>query len=74
MAGITLTQAQTNLDLWINISTQLDADQTVRHGDRTLTRHDLNEIMSMIDYWSRKCQVLSRGGSGISVQRLIVND
>lgn len=73
MAGITLTQAQENLDKWMTIAAGLSEALTVKHEGVLHTRDNLDSITKMIDYWEKKVNRLSRG-SGISVQRIVICD
>ena len=62
MAGITLAQAQTQLDNWIAASTAVAKNQSYTIGDRTLTRANAREIRENVDFWDTKVQRLTRGG------------
>jgi hypothetical protein len=73
MSGITLATAQAHLDTWLAAETQVAGGQSVAFDGRALTRANLSEIRQQIDYWSRHVQRLTRGGAGVSVQRLIVH-
>lgn len=53
MATITLARAQSELSAWLDASTALSTGQTVSMNGRTLTRSDVAEVQSMINYWSR---------------------
>lgn len=73
MAGIDLATAEANLQRWIDAQAEVSLNRTVTIGDRTVSQHDLGAIESMIEFWNRQCKALSRG-SGVSVQRMTVND
>jgi hypothetical protein len=64
MAGITLAQAQAQLDAWLAASIAISAGQsyTIAAGDstRTLTRANLADVTAAIDRWSAEVQRLSR--------------
>jgi len=59
MAGITLAQAQSQLDLWIAASAAVAKSQSYTIGTRTLTRADAKEVLAMIDFWEGKVARLS---------------
>lgn len=61
MAGITLTQAEAQLALWLAASQAVALNQSYSIEGRSLTRADAGKIQSMIDYWNGWCQRLSRG-------------
>ena len=62
MAGITLSQAEAQLTVWINASTAVAAGQEYRIGDRSLKRANLADIQSQITFWNAQVQRLTRGG------------
>lgn len=72
MAGITLTQAQTQLDLWLAADAAVAVGQSYDIGNRRLVRADAAEITSKLEYWSAKVQQLSNSASGRSRARTIV--
>lgn len=51
MAGITLTIAQANLDLWLAADEAVSTGQSYSIKDRSLSRVDAAEISRKIDYW-----------------------
>lgn len=72
MTGITLAQAQAQLDKWIEADTKVAKNQSYSINGRSLTRANAGEISSKIDYWSKKVSQLSsssaRGvGYGVSL-------
>lgn len=73
MAGITLAQAQSNLDQWLTAQATVSVEKSVSIEGRTVTYHDLEMITKMVDYWNRMVLRLSRG-SGITVHQVVVND
>ena len=66
MAGITLTQAEAQLTLWIAASTAVASGQeyeiSTGSGNRRLKRADAGEIRQQIDFWDAKVKELSSGG------------
>ena len=72
MAGITLLQAQTQLDLWLAANTTVAGGQSYRIGERELRRTDAAEIRTQIDYWDNKVKTLSSRNSGRSRARTVV--
>lgn len=62
MAGITLAQAQAQLDVWLAADTVVATGQSYTIGERSLTRANAREIRENIDFWDGKVQKLSRGG------------
>jgi hypothetical protein len=59
MAGITLAQAQAQLDTWIAADMAVSKKQSYRIGERQLTFADAAEVTNKIDYWNRKVVELS---------------
>lgn len=72
MAGINLTTAQAQLDLWVAADAAVSRKQSYRIADRQLTYADAGEITAKIEYWSGKVQALSLRASGRSRARTIV--
>lgn len=74
MAGITLAQAEAKLALWMDAEANLAASQSYEietgNGRRKLTRADLAEVRTTIEYWNRWCIRLDRTG-GIRVREVI---
>lgn len=66
MAGITLQQAQTQLDAWLAASAAVAQGQsysiTTESGSRSLTRANAQEIMMQVKFWDTQVKRLSRGG------------
>ena len=62
MAGITLTQAQTQLALWMAADTAVATGQAYSIGGKSLTRADAKEIRNNIVFWDAQVKRLSRGG------------
>lgn len=59
MAGITLTQAQTQLDAWLAASAAVALNQSYSIGNRSLSRADAGDIMDQIKYWEGMVQRLT---------------
>ena len=64
MAGITLAQAQTQLDAYIAAETKVLAGQSYEIAGRSLTRANLKEITKGIEIWDRRVKELSAKASG----------
>jgi len=73
MAGITLTQAQAQLDAWLAASLAVAGSQSYRIGERQLTRADAAEVRGQVEYWQRQVEVLtlaaSNGGARVRIRR-----
>ena len=59
MAGITLAQAQAQLDAWMAASLAVASSQSYRIGDRMLTRADAIEIRNWVIYWQGQVNALT---------------
>lgn len=64
MAGITLAQAQAQLDAYLAAETAVLSGQKYTIGNRELTRANLADIQSGIDIWNRRVQALSITAAG----------
>lgn len=66
MAGITLEQAQAQLDSWIAASTAVASGQEYEidtgNGRRRLRRADAATIKEMIEFWNGQVQSLTTDG------------
>lgn len=71
MPGITLTQAQAQLDLWMTANSRVATGQSYSIGGRSLSRVDAAEIREQIDYWDAKVKQLSASGSGMRRTRYV---
>lgn len=60
MAGVSLLQAQTQLDAWIAASIAVAAGQSFSMGERSLTLVNAKEIREQIDYWDAKVNAFER--------------
>ncbi len=65
MAGITLSQAEAQLAVWMAASEKVAQGQSYAIGGHTLTRADARAIQQQVDYWDKKCQELS-GATNVS--------
>ena len=62
MAGITLSDAESQLAVWIAASTAVASGQSYSIAGRSLNRANAREIRENIEFWDRQCKRLSRGG------------
>lgn len=68
MAGISLTDAQAQLDLWMAANTAVASGQEYSIGSRSLKRTDAAEIREQIQFWDAKVKELSRGTTGMRIR------
>jgi hypothetical protein len=65
--ALTLTEAQTQLDLWLTASRAVAEGQSYSistgAGSRSLTLANVSEIRQMIDYWQAQVQNLQSASS-----------
>lgn len=73
MAGITLAQAQAQLDAWMAADTAVAGGQSYSIGGRSLTRANAAEITNKIEFWERKVNQLTRSSAGIRVRYGVAN-
>ncbi|WP_420578792.1 DUF6148 family protein [Oceaniradius stylonematis] len=66
MAGITLAQAQAQLDAWLEASVQVARNQSYSINGRSLTRADASDIQNQIAYWQSWVTRLTHSASGRS--------
>lgn len=59
MAGITLSQAESKLTLWLAAEETVAGGQSYAIGDRSLTRADLGMIAERVNYWDTKVKDLT---------------
>ena len=68
MAGITLAQAQAQLDTWLAASTAVASGQMYEietgNGRRKLQRADAMEIRQQVSFWDQKVKALTPAASG----------
>ncbi|RWC47965.1 MAG: hypothetical protein EOS55_13960 [Mesorhizobium sp.] len=74
MAGITLADAQAQLQLWLAASTKVAAKQSYSIAGRSLTLADLADINQQIKFWDDKVKLLSRAASGGRRVRYVVGE
>ena len=67
MAGITLAQAQTQLNTWLAADTAVATGQSYTIGNRALTRANAKEIRENITYWDEQVKRLGRTTGMVSV-------
>ena len=72
MAGITLLQAQAQLDSWIAASLAVAQGQRYMINGRELWRVDAKVIRESIDYWNQQVTLLSISQSGRSRAHTVV--
>lgn len=72
MAGITLTQAQTQLDAYLAAETAVLSGQRYEIGGRMLQRADLAQIRDGITTWDARVKTLSATASGRGRSRTVV--
>lgn len=73
MAGITLTQAEAQLALWVAASSAVASGQNYSIKDRSLSRVDAGEIRQQIDYWQNWVSKLTARASGYRRTRYAVH-
>lgn len=64
MAGISLSQAESQLASWIAASTAVAQGQSYTIGTRSLSRANAKEIRDMISFWEAKVLRLADGSGG----------
>ncbi|WP_440640268.1 DUF6148 family protein [Bradyrhizobium sp. PUT101] len=68
MAGITLAQAQAQLEAWLAASIAVASNQSYEidtgNGSRKLQRADAGAIQQQIDYWQRMVSKLTSSAAG----------
>lgn len=68
MAGITLAQAQAQLDAWMAASTAVTSGQEYEidtgSGRRRLKRADAAEIRNQIEFWDNRIKALTPASAG----------
>ena len=64
MAGITLAQAQAQLDAYLAAETAALSNKSYEIAGRKLTRQDLTQIQQGIELWSRRVSELSSRATG----------
>lgn len=75
MSGITLSDAQEMLDLWVEAERAVTTGQSYKIGSRSLTRADVSEIAKRINFWRDEVDRLENGGGrGARVLRAVPRD
>lgn len=68
MAGITLEQAQTQLEQWLAASTAVALNQSYEidtgNGRRKLQRADAEAIRAQIKFWDERVRALTTAAAG----------
>ena len=64
MAGITLVQAQAQLDAYLAAETAILGGQQYEIAGRMLRRANLAEVQKGIEIWNKRVQMLSARASG----------
>ena len=72
MAGITLTQAQTQLSAYLAAETAILSGQRYEINGRMLMRADLATVQSGISLWNSRVASLTRQQNGRSRGRTVV--
>ncbi len=72
MAGITLVQAQTQLNTYLAAETAVLGNQSYEIAGRKLTRADLESIQKGISLWNERVINLTNQGNGRSRSRTVV--
>jgi hypothetical protein len=76
MSGMTLSEAQEQLALWLKASTAVASSQSytiqTENNSRSLTRTDAKEIRAQIVFWDTQVKRLSRGG--LRLHRIALHD
>jgi len=72
MAGITLAQAQTQLDAYLAAETAVLGGQQYEHAGRMLRRADLAQIREGVTTWDARVKSLSVSARGRSRARTII--
>lgn len=71
MAGLTLAKAEAKLAEWLAIDSDLSLGQTVRFGERLLTRADAAEVRENIKHWDSMCKSLEATETGQGRSRTV---
>ncbi|MBX9456139.1 MAG: hypothetical protein KL863_09010 [Rhizobium sp.] len=64
MPGITLAQAQQQLQLWLEADAAVSKKQSYSIAGRSMTLADARTITDKIDYWQRKVTALEASATG----------
>lgn len=76
MAGITLQQAQDQLNMWLDASSKISEAQSYSINGRSLTRANLKEVTDQIKFWDMQVKRLERnnGQGGLIVRSGVPRD
>ena len=74
MAGITLTHAEAQLQLWLDASAKVAQKQSYSIAGRSLSYADLSDINAQIRFWDEQVKKLSRAASGRGRVRYVVGE
>jgi hypothetical protein len=73
MPGLTITQAEQQLDAWLKANLAVSQGQSytiaTESGSRTLTRANSAEILKQIQFWDAQLKRLTRGGMRVRCYR-----
>jgi hypothetical protein len=72
MAGITLTQAESQLTQWLACLDAISTSQTYSIAGRSMSRANLSDVHEQIEYWDRKVKRLSASGKGIPIKGVTI--
>lgn len=72
MAGISLAQAQTQLNAYLAAETAVLGGQRYKIADRELTRADLEQIQAGIKIWNERVINLTNSAAGTGRTRTVV--
>lgn len=77
MGAISLTQAKTQLAMWIEAEKQVALGQSYQIGSRRIQRADLKEVRAQIKFWESKVndlETVAKRGGRRKVMRVIPRD
>lgn len=62
---ITKAQAAAKVAFYLDLEETVAAGQTVRHGERLLSRADAGWIGQRLEYWQKRYDELAAAGDGV---------
>jgi len=71
VSGISLAQAQAQLDAWLAASLAVAQNQSYTIQGRSFTKADAGEIRRQIDYWEARVVKSSNGTRGARVRYVV---
>lgn len=74
MASLSLAQARTQLQLWIEADAAVATGQSYKIGTRALTRADARAITDKIKFWRAEVDKLENCRRGARVMRAVPRD